>query len=67
MVEYLNHVTPQLVDGFHSESNEIRNLRKAVIGKKYTANTLKNISTAQYYLDQLVMGLNKSIQLERKI
>ena len=24
MVEYLNNITPQLVDGFHTESNKIR-------------------------------------------
>ena len=31
------------------------------------ATPLKNISTAQYIFDKLVMALNKSIQLEREI
>ena len=34
MVEYLDNNIPQLVDCFHTESNKIRYLRKAVLGKK---------------------------------
>ena len=34
MVEYLYNIIPQLVDGFHAESNKMRYLRNAVLGKK---------------------------------
>ena len=34
MVEHLNNITPQLVDGFYTESNKIRYLRNAVLEKK---------------------------------
>ena len=34
MVEYFNNVTLQLVDDFHTESNNIRDLLNAVPGKK---------------------------------
>ena len=34
MDEYLNNITPQQVDGFCTESNKIRHLRNAEIGKK---------------------------------
>ena len=34
MEEYLNNITSKLVDGFHTESNKIRYLRNAVLGKK---------------------------------
>ena len=67
IVEYLNNITPQLVEGFHTESNKIRYLRNAVLGKKCVATPLKNISTAQYTFDQLVMALNESIPLEKEI
>ena len=64
MVEYLNNITPQLVDGFHTESNNVRYLRDALLGKKWETTSLKNITTAQYNFEQLVMTLNESIQLE---
>ena len=34
IVEYLNKITPQLVNDFHTESNKIRYLRNAVLNKK---------------------------------
>ena len=61
MVEYLNNITTQLLDDFHNESNKIRHLRNAVFGKICATTPLKNISTVQYNLDQLVMALNESI------
>ena len=67
MVEYLNNITPQLVDGFHTESNKIKYLHDAVLGKKWANTPLNNISTTQYNFDQLVLALNKSIQPEREI
>ena len=67
MVEYLNNITPQLVDGFHTESNKIRYLRDAVLGKKWATTLLKIISTAQYNFEQIVMVLNESIQLKRGV
>ena len=45
MVEYLSNTTPQLVNGFHTESNKIRYLCDGVFGKKWVAAPLKNIST----------------------
>ena len=45
--EYINNITSKLVDGFHSESNKIKCLRNAVLGKKYESTPLKNISTVQ--------------------
>ena len=66
-VEYLNKITPQLVDGFHTGSNKRRRLRNAVLGMKRTAAPLKNISTTQYNFDQIVMALNASIQREHEI
>ena len=67
MVEYLNNITPQLVDCFYTESNKMRYLRNAVLGKKWLSTPLKNISTTQYSFDQLGMVLNERIQLEREI
>ena len=67
IVEYLNNITPQLVDVFHTESNKIRYLRNAALGKKLATTFLKNTSMAQYNFDKLGMGLNKSIQLVREI
>ena len=58
IVEYLNNITPLLVEGFHTESNKIRYLRNAVLGKKWATTKLKNISIIQYTLDQLVMTIN---------
>ena len=55
------------MNGFLTESDKIRYLRNVVIGKKWATKPLKNISTVQYNFDQLVMALNKSIQLEREI
>ena len=49
MVEYLNNITQQLADDFHTESNKIRYLLNAVLGKKWASTSLKNISIAQYY------------------
>ena len=46
IVEYLNNITPQLVEGFHTESNKLRYLRSAVLGKKWATTPLKSISTA---------------------
>ena len=65
--DYLKNITPQLVDGFHTESNKIRYLRSAVLGKKCATTALKNISTAQYDFEKLGMQLNESIQPERRI
>ena len=67
MVEYLNNITSQLVDVFHTESNKIRYIHSAVHGKELETTPLKNISTAQNKFDKLVMPLNESIQPERKI
>ena len=67
MVEYINNITPQLVDDFYTESNKIRYLRNAIHGKKWATTPLKNISTIQYNFDQLLMILNESMQLEREI
>ena len=33
-VEYLDNITLQLVDGFHTEKNKITYLRNAVLDKK---------------------------------
>ena len=66
MVKYLNNITPQLVDSFHTELNKIRYLLNAVFRKKW-ATTLKNISTVQYNFDQLVMSSNESSLLECEI
>ena len=66
-VEYLNNITPQSVDGIHTESIKITNLRSAVLGKKWATSSLKNISTGQYNFDQLVMVLNESIQHKLEI
>ena len=67
MVESLNNMTPQLVDGFHTESNMIRYLRNAELDKKWVTTPLKNISTALYNFEKLVMTLNESMQLEQEI
>ena len=34
-VEYLNNITPQLVEAFHTESNKMRYLRNTVFSKKW--------------------------------
>ena len=34
IAEYLNNITPELVDGFRTESHKIRYLRDAVLDKK---------------------------------
>ena len=57
MVEYLNNITPQLVDGFHTESNKTSYIHNVVLFKKWASTPLKNIPTAQYNFDQLVMGI----------
>ena len=67
MVEYLNNITSQLVDSFHTESNKIRHLLNSVLGKKRESTPLENISTTQSNFDQLVMALNESVQLEREL
>ena len=67
MVEYLNNITSQLVDSFHTESSKIRYLRNAVFGKKWATNILKNMSKVQYSFDQLIIVLNESTQLEREV
>ena len=67
MIEYLNKNTLQFVDGLHTESNKIRCLLNAVIGKKWATSTMKNTSTAQYNLNKRAMVLNVSIQLEHEI
>ena len=51
MVEYLNNIIQQHVDGFHTESNKVRHLRNAVLGKKWETTSLKNISKAQCNFD----------------
>ena len=61
MVEYLNKITTQLVDGFYTEPNKIRYLRNAEFSKKWVTTPPKNISTTQYDLNQLIMELNESI------
>ena len=61
IVKCLKNITPRLVEGLHTESNKIRYLRNAVLGKKWETTPLKNISTAQHIFDQLVMALNESI------
>ena len=33
MVEYLNNITPQLLDGSHTESNKTKYLRNAVLAR----------------------------------
>ena len=53
--------------GLHTELNKIRCLLNAVLGKKWATTPLKNIPTAQYNLDRLIMALNESIQPEREI
>ena len=67
MVEYLNNITRQLVDGLHTESNKIRYRFNAFLDKKWANTPLKNISTAQYNFDLLILALNESIQLECEI
>ena len=67
IVKYLNSITPQFAEGFHTESNRIIYLRNAVLDKKWAATPMENISTARYTFDQLVMALNEGIQLEREI
>ena len=67
MIEYLNNIARQLVDGFHTESNKIRHLRKSILGKRWTTTPLNNICTVQYKFYQLVMTLHEIIQLEREI
>ena len=67
IVEYPNNITQQLVDGFHTESNQVRYLCNAVTGKKLSSTPLKNICTAQYDFDQLAMVLTKNILHEREI
>ena len=42
MVVYLNEITPQLVNGFHTESNKIENLSNTVFGIKWENAPLKN-------------------------
>ena len=67
IVEYLNKITPQLMDSFHTASNEKRYLRNATLGRKWATTPLKNISKAQYNFHQLMMAFNESIQREREI
>ena len=67
MIEYLNNITQRLVGGFHTDSNKIRCLRNAVLGKKWSTTPLENISTGKYNFDNLVMALNEIIRLERGI
>ena len=55
------------MNGFHSESNIIRYLCNAVLGKKQETTPLKNISTTEYNSDQLVMILNECVHIEREI
>ena len=67
MVECLNNIKLQLVDGFCTESNKTRYLRNAVLDKKQAIALLKNISTDQYNFYKLVMALSEIIQFEREI
>ena len=64
MLEILPNTALQVVDSFHTESNNKRYLGNAVFGKKWVNTHLNKISTAQYNYDHLVMALNKSILLE---
>ena len=67
MVEYLKNITVQLLDGFYTKRNKMRYLRSDILGKKWAITTLKNMSTAQYSFEKLVMALNGSIKLEHEI
>ena len=51
VVEYLNQVASQPMDGHCTESNRIRYLRNAVLGKRWATTTLKTFYTAQYSFD----------------
>ena len=65
-VVYLNNVTPQLVDGFHTEANKIRYLHYAILGKRWATTPLKNISTAEYNFDQPLLEKSESITLQQE-
>ena len=67
MIEYLNKVTVQLVDGFHTEKHKTRYLRNALLRKQWAEVPLKNISPNNHDYDQLVIALNESIQLQREM
>ena len=67
IVEYLKYITPQQVEGFHSEFKKVRYLCNAVLGPRWTTEPLRSISKAQYTFDKLMLALNESIQLEREI
>ena len=67
IVEYLNKITAQPVDGFYIESIKIRYLHKGVLGKKLATTSLKNIFTSQCTFERFFIALNDSIQLEREI
>ena len=67
IVEYLNKITSQLVDGFHSVSSKIQYLRNGVLRKRWATTPLTSIYSAQYNLGQLGMALNESFQQEREI
>ena len=38
MAEYLNNITPKLLDGFHTESKKIKYLSNAILDKKWATN-----------------------------
>ena len=66
-IERLNNIAPKLVDGFHTESNEIKDFSKAEPDKKWTATPLKSNSTVQSSTENLEIALNEGIQLECEI
>ena len=65
IVEYLYEITTQLVEGLHTKSNKIKNVRKKLLGKNWVTIPLENISVAQYTFYRIFLVLNKRIQLER--
>ena len=56
MIEYLSSATQRLVEGLYTESNKIIYLWNAVLGKNMETIFLKNISTVQQNIDQLLMA-----------
>ena len=67
LVEYLDSDIIHLAERFYTESNKIRDIPRTVSFKRSTNAPLKNISTAQFSFNQIVMPLKEKIQLESEI
>ena len=63
LVDFINALTLQLLNGFGDGKHKNRYLRRAVMGFDWARNPLTQLTTSQYSFEQFIMALNESIQL----